>query len=792
MTASSDSDFQSVPPQSDSGRWENGAWIVEGAGGPYSPSDDPTKAVDAGEFIDESKTCGRGWMPNFSFRWEIAAYASLFSVAILMRLFDLGSRAVHHDESLHGVFANNFANGEGYIHNPLMHGPFLFHSTAASFFLFGTSDFTLRLIEALFGAVLIFVPLLLRPRLGNVGALLVAVMLAFSPTMLYFSRFARNDIFMAVWTLALVGVVWRYMDEKQPKWLYAAAVLMALGFATKESQFIVVALVGLGLVALSWKELGEWIWGQRYLDEFSSSGILVIVLGTMTLPMLGAFSGIFQDTFGIILTAPEHTPGLATGEADGIGVVSAIIITGVLTALAFAIIFKWNLKIGLILMAIFWVITFLLFTSLGTNLIGITSGVWQSLGYWIGQQDVRRGSQPWYYYFIVVSVYDFLPWVVAIVAGIFYSIRGLKSYYWTIIPAAVAVVAFAVTLVASVSLGGVLFAGVPIVFTLISLAMAETSEQKFTRFLAFWATGTFVAYSLAGEKMPWLTVNVTLPLILLAGKALGDAFTGVEWRRSVVNGGWMLYIGLPIFLVVAWRAIFFETHGNGLIDLIELWVLLAIIGFSLFGMWQLTKRIGRAPAWTISLSVVVGVMFVLTVRAGWIATYINSDVPNELLIYTQTAPDIPRLANEIKAAGELTGTGNTINLIIDGTDGFSWPWYWYLRDYTTVSYPEYDTTGKLENTPESSIVVVNARNASVVKDALEVPEFSEGRRFQHRQWFPEDYRNITAGDFFGTIIDRRRWEGAIDFFFFRKLPSPIGGVDSFVYFRNDIPLSVPE
>ena len=101
-------------------------------------------------------------MPNFPFRWEITAYVSLFSVAILMRLFDLGSRAIHHDESLHGVFANNFANGEGYIHNPLMHGPFLFHSTAASFFLFGTSDFTLRLVEALFGAVLIFVPLLLR------------------------------------------------------------------------------------------------------------------------------------------------------------------------------------------------------------------------------------------------------------------------------------------------------------------------------------------------------------------------------------------------------------------------------------------------------------------------------------------------------------------------------------------------------------------------------------------------------------------------------------------------------
>jgi len=786
----------------DSGRWENGVWIVEGPGGAYFPpvgpldaahvSDSSLEPIDAGEFVDESQTRGRGWMPNFPFRWEIAAYVSLFSVAILMRLFDLGSRAVHHDESLHGVFANNFANGEGYIHNPLMHGPFLFHSTAASFFLFGTSDFTLRLVEALFGALLIFVPLLLRPRLGNVGTLLVALMLAFSPTLLYFSRFARNDIFMAVWTLALVGVVWRYMDEKQTKWLYAAAALMALGFATKETQFIVVALVGLGLLALSWKELGEWVWGQRYMDEFSSSGILVIVLGAMTLPMLGAFSGIFQDTFGITLAAAEGTTGLATGEAEGIGIIVALIITGVLSAISLAIILRWNLKIGLILMAIFWMITFLLFTSIGTNLIGITSGVWQSLGYWVGQQDVRRGSQPWYYYFIIVSVYDFLPCVVAVVAGIFYSMRGLRSYYWTIIPASLAAVALAVTLAVSVSLGGVLFAGVPIVFTLIPLAMAETSEQKFTRFLAFWAAGTFVAYSLAGEKMPWLTVNVTLPLILLAGKALGDAFAGVEWRRPVLNGGWMLYIGVPIFLVVAWRAIFFETHGNGFTDLIELWVLLAIIGFSLFGMWKLINKIGRAPAWTISLTVVVGVMFVLTVRAGWIATYINSDVPNELLIYTQTAPDIPRLANEIKAASELTGEGYAINLIVDGTDGFTWPWLWYLRDYTATSYPEYDKTGKLEDTPESSIVVVNARNASVVRDALGDPSFSEGRRFRHRQWFPEDYRNITAGDFFGTVIDRSRWEGSIDFFVFRKLPSPIGAVDSFVYFRDDIPLSVPE
>ena len=37
--------------------------------------------------------------------WERSAYAALFVGALIMRLWDLGARAVHHDESLHGFFA---------------------------------------------------------------------------------------------------------------------------------------------------------------------------------------------------------------------------------------------------------------------------------------------------------------------------------------------------------------------------------------------------------------------------------------------------------------------------------------------------------------------------------------------------------------------------------------------------------------------------------------------------------------------------------------------------------------
>ena len=62
-------------------------------------------------------------------------------------------------------------------------------------------------------------PFFFRARLGRIGALLTSAMLAFSPTLLYFSRFARNDVIMAVWALGLVISMWRYLDEGKPRYL---------------------------------------------------------------------------------------------------------------------------------------------------------------------------------------------------------------------------------------------------------------------------------------------------------------------------------------------------------------------------------------------------------------------------------------------------------------------------------------------------------------------------------------------------------------------------------------------
>ena len=55
--------------------------------------------------------------------WEYISYVLLIGLALGMRLWDLGSRAYHHDESLHAYFSWELYSGQGLQHNPMLHGP---------------------------------------------------------------------------------------------------------------------------------------------------------------------------------------------------------------------------------------------------------------------------------------------------------------------------------------------------------------------------------------------------------------------------------------------------------------------------------------------------------------------------------------------------------------------------------------------------------------------------------------------------------------------------------------------
>ena len=777
----------SASSASTEGTWINGRWVT---GDSEARSVPKQQSESQSSYLSKSP---RGITIPFRTEWSI--YAGLLLVALAMRLYDLGGRAVHHDESLHGYFAYQLFSGSNYEHNPLMHGMFLFQSVATSFFFVGDSEFSLRLPMAIFGAGLVLVPLILKPRIGQVGALIAAVLLAFSPSMLYYSRFARNDIFMAVFALALVGVMWRYMDERKNRWLYIAAGLVAIGFATKETQYIVVALLGTFLFTQVWKELRDWLYARRSLHEFSPSASFFILLVTLSLPVTAAGVAIFQGALGITLAAPDGLPGVPTGSPNGDGWYIAIGLSAAFLAAALALGWYWNRKVFLAAFGVFALVFVLLFSNFGSHPVGVGSGAWQSLGYWLAQQEVARGSQPWYYYFTIGAIYEFLPFIVAVAGLLYYSFRsGIRPWIlFALVALGMVVLAndsvsFEKDLINNAKKDVLTYAGILallVVYGSFAAIPFVLKTSKFNKFLFFWTIGTFIAYTQAGEKMPWLLVNVVLPAIVLAANILNDIVMSIEWRKAWINQAGLALIGVPIFFVLLWKLVLHDL-GDGSDQFIAAWSLLAILGLLLLGLQLLASRIGRSQALGIAALISVTMLFGFTFRAGWIASFQNGDVPREMLVYTQTSPDLHDLAKEIERTAELNGDRSEIKLAIDTRDAYAWPWQWYLRRYTEVVFTDHTSDDKTVG-EDRVIAVINEHNNA--KTISKLPDgFSEGRRLVHRWWFPENYRNIKPGTFFSTLVDRERWAGSVDYFLYRNISESLGTIDSFVYFSDEVPL----
>ncbi|MEZ5298574.1 MAG: hypothetical protein R2697_20545 [Ilumatobacteraceae bacterium] len=77
----------------------------------------------------------------------VSAVAVLAAAAVVaIRLWRLGARALHHDESLDAWWSWRLATGQGYEYDPAYHGPLRIIVTAGAYMVFGTSDTVARLL----------------------------------------------------------------------------------------------------------------------------------------------------------------------------------------------------------------------------------------------------------------------------------------------------------------------------------------------------------------------------------------------------------------------------------------------------------------------------------------------------------------------------------------------------------------------------------------------------------------------------------------------------------------------
>lgn len=744
-------------------------------------------------------------------RLEHLCYLLIFLSATLTRFWDLGSRALHHDESLHAYFSWIYQTGHGYIHDPLMHGPFLFHATALMYMLFGATDAVSRVAPALLGVILVMLPWFLRGDrlLGRWGALAASTLLLISPSILYYSRFIRHDIFAAVGELLLFITIARYLEAPEPRWAILAGLSIGYLLTTEEVSFIVLFVFAMFLgVAIAVRI-------APVLLAVGATAVLTFVLTTKVLHVLGAppLPGIpWNQPTGpqiehFIVQLIEHPVVIAgigiallsvvagiwlldRGRPKELGWVDGILGQAPPGSTAAALHQLLSERRALLIgtggsIAIFVVF----YTSLFTNMAGLASGTFGALGYWLGQQGVQRGQEPWFYYLLLLPQYEFVAVLLFPLAVLLLIQRVLRAW----------------------RRGSIL------------------DDRTFLRaFLISWSLGMIAVLSWAGEKMPWIVIHIALPMTLVAASFAGDAVEYVEarwatWPRrrhidAMLLGGGVVFLVAMAYLSLAWASDGpFKLAGNAYVQslraaAVDHWFIyvylpwLLVIAVVLLGI----SRIGVRGALSVTVIAMVVVFGLAQVHAEWRLTYREGDVPRDMLIYVQTSPDVPLVTQQLQQLSQQVTNGMGLSVWYD--DVTQWPFNWYLKDFTNRRY----IGNSLPATLDAQVIIISDEMlTSQMKTQLD--RNYTYQEYPMRWWFPEEntyrrfayapdikdesrqnYQDSKKPPFTLFDVVRSVWsslwsmrhpteQGKIfRMVAYREVPSGFGSVNFRVYIRNDL------
>ncbi len=485
------------------------------------------------------------------------------------------------------------------------------------------------------------------------------------------------------------------------------AVEQALVASSTPAMIMGAALAAIGAILVVAALVSAF--GKRLRTEFPTLDLL-IVSGTLTLTQLMA----------VVLPAETLARYGQTSDPqsllDPVAVQRLWIAVPVFLLVAAAVGLAWDRRRWLIAAGVFAGLYVPLYTTMFTHALGLATGAIGSLAYWLGQQGVERGSQPWYYFVgVQIPVYEFLPAIGAMAAGV-YGIRRL----W-------------------VGAGS-------------REAAAKNEEpaedmRAFNAigFLGYWTITSLVLFSYAGEKMPWLTVHIALGMILVAGWAIGKLLDSVDWGAFRAGRSWLVAALVGLTLVAAIRAGGYllgptppfqgpslEQIGSttGFLASFVSAVAAAVTLFFVARSWSLTNLAKLAGVLSLAG------LFLLTTRAAFRASYVNYDDATEYLVYAHCSSG-PKIALEQIVDLSLHTTGGlAIDVAYDNET--SYPYMWYLRDFPNT-HPFGEAPARdLINYP---VILAGDANWPRVDAVL-------GDRYYTfdyiRMWWPmEDYRGLT-------------------------------------------------
>ncbi len=801
-----------------------------------------------------------------SITWETLLWITILVLAVFTRFYILGARVMSHDENSHVYYSWRFFKGQGFQHDPLMHGPFQFHAIALTYFMFGDNDFTARTPAALFSIAAVMFMWFYRRYLGRAGALVGGVLMLISPYILFYGRYARNEAFIELFGVAMLWGILRYLETGLPRYMYVITLANVMHFTSKETSFIYTAQALIFLAALFIYRVSQSQWPNR---EYRNRFLLALMAALLLLAAIGAvitFTGGTTPTTPVAPPAAEGAAPAATSESIltppvvalgilfGVAVMAGlyflvsgytldnlrrdrpfsamiVMLTLVLPQLAafpvrlvgwkiptnasevasltmadmlhiaaflipiallsIVVGLLWNPREWLVNAAIWYSLFTIFYTSTFTNGAGFFTGLVGSLGYWLEQQGVERGNQPWYYYGLIqVPVYEFLPMLGTWLAFGLAIFAGVKTFLLTGARRAAPAADYGNGLGEEPGREGVLESASQGLDSAVNsrllyppardVSAVDADEDDvppawedadevadevdvvaddelqpaaegglepapvFALF-GFWAVSSLLAYSYAGEKMPWLTVHITLPAILATAWALGRLIDGVDWGLVRRERGWLVVLLLPVFFLSFFMAAGSLLGNNPPFRGQELVQLQDTSTFLLDFLAAVASGVGLAyliRRWPVEqfLRLLTLAFFALlaalTTRTAVQANYYAYDNANELLVYAHAAPGVKTALAQIEEISQRTTDGLAIAVAYDNET--SYPYWWYLRNYPNQNYFGANPSRALRDKP---VILVGDANFGKIEPVVA----NQYERFDYiRLWWPnQDYFDLS-------------------------------------------------
>jgi uncharacterized protein (TIGR03663 family) len=184
----------------------------------------------------------------------ILLFTLVFSGGVFFRLWRLNDRPMHTDEAVHAEKFAALLVDDHYRYDPNeFHGPTLNYFTLLSAWLRGEtaydqiSETTLRVTTAVFGVLLILTPLLFMRMLGIRPVLFCAVLIAFSPGFIYYSRYYIQETLLLFFTACFLGCLCNYLSSPKLRWFVLSSVAAGLMHATKETFIFCILAAAAGV-----------------------------------------------------------------------------------------------------------------------------------------------------------------------------------------------------------------------------------------------------------------------------------------------------------------------------------------------------------------------------------------------------------------------------------------------------------------------------------------------------------------------------------------------------------------